>query len=158
VKLPGVYQPAGMWAGGYLDQTGVVVSPVEPLRCLIVDDSPVFLKAASRFLERGGFAVVGVASTIAEALQSVEALCPDVTLVDVYLGRESGFDLVEQLQRGGWCSRSAVILTSTHNPQDFAEMIETSSAVGFLPKLALSPSAIRDLLEAQERDPRPARR
>jgi hypothetical protein len=28
----------------------------------------------------------------------------------------------------------------------------------FLPKLALSPSAIRDLLEAQERDPRPARR
>jgi DNA-binding NarL/FixJ family response regulator len=123
-----------------------VVSSVEPLRCLIVDDSPVFLKAASRFLERDGVAVVGVASTIAEALRSVEALCPDVTLVDVYLGRESGFDLVEQLHRGGWCSRSAVILTSTHNPQDFAEMIETSSAVGFLPKLALSSSAIRELL------------
>jgi ActR/RegA family two-component response regulator len=147
-----------MWAGGYLDQTGVVVPPVEPLRCLIVDDSPVFLQAATRSLERDGFIVVGVASTIADALRSVEALCPDVALVDVHLGRESGFDLVEQLDRGGWCSRSAVILTSTHDPRDFAELIETSSAVGFLPKLALSPSAIRELLAADERDARPAQR
>lgn len=148
MRLPGAYQLAGMWAGEYLDQTEVVVSPVEPLRCLIVDDSPDFLAAAIRYLERDGFTVVGVASTIAEALRSVEALCPDVTLVDVYLGRESGFDLVEQLHRGGWCSRSGVILTSTHNPQDFADLIETSAAVGFLPKLALSPSAIRELLPA----------
>lgn len=147
-----------MWAGEYLDQTEVVVSPVEPLRCLVVDDSPDFLAAAIRYLERDGFTVVGVASTIAEALRSVEALCPDVTLVDVYLGRESGFDLVEQLHRGGWCSRSGVILTSTHNPQDFADLIETSAAVGFLPKLALSPSAIRELLPAEECDPRPNRR
>jgi DNA-binding NarL/FixJ family response regulator len=129
-------------------------------RCAVSSSTTaqISLWPVTRSLERDGFTVVGVASTIAEALRSVEALCPDVTLVDVYLGRESGFDLVEQLHRGGWCSRSGVILTSTHNAQDFADIIETSAAVGFLPKLALSPSAIRELLAAQERDPRPHRR
>ena len=40
-----------------------------------------------------------------------------------------------------------MILISTHAEQDFAEMIDASPAVGFLQKFALSPDAIRDLLE-----------
>jgi two-component system nitrate/nitrite response regulator NarL len=61
-----------------------------PLRCLIVDDSPQFLRVARALLEREGIAVVGVASTSAEALRRVEELAPDVTLLDVDLGGESG--------------------------------------------------------------------
>jgi response regulator of citrate/malate metabolism len=123
-----------------------MVSRSEPLRCLVVDDSPAFLETAIRVLKYDGFADIRTASTIAEALQCMEEYRPDVTLVDVYLGDESGFDLVEQLDRGGWCSRSAVILVSTHDAQDFADLVAASPAVGFLPKLQLSPSAIRNLL------------
>jgi response regulator of citrate/malate metabolism len=123
-----------------------MVSRSEPLRCLVVDDSPAFLETAIRMLKYDGFADIRTASTIAEALQCMEEYRPDVTLVDVYLGDESGFDLVEQLDRGGWCSRSAVILVSTHDAQDFADLVAASPAVGFLPKLQLSPSAIRNLL------------
>jgi CheY-like chemotaxis protein len=118
----------------------------EPLRCVIVDDSPDFLRAAARILERDGLAVVGVASTIADALKCVNELRPDVIMVDVYLGAESGFDLAARLDRSEFCSRSAVILTSTHEPQEFADLVAASPAVGFLPKLALSSDAIRDLL------------
>ena len=55
-------------------------------RCLIVDDNPGFLDAARGLLQREGVAVVGTASTSAEAAQRVEQLRPDVALVDIDLG------------------------------------------------------------------------
>jgi two-component system nitrate/nitrite response regulator NarL len=67
------------------------------LRCLIVDDSPRFLHAARGLLERQGIRVVGVASTGAEALQQATQLRPDITLLDINLGGESGFDLALRL-------------------------------------------------------------
>lgn len=115
------------------------------MRCLIVDDSANFRDAASSMLERAGIEVVGVASNGADALTRFRQLRPDVTLVDVDLGVESGFDLVVQL-----CAATtpapAVILISTHSEQDFLDMITASPAIGFLPKFALSPGAIRDLV------------
>jgi DNA-binding NarL/FixJ family response regulator len=125
------------------------------MRCLIVDDSAVFADAARGLLERQGITVVGVASTGAEALRCFEVLRPDVTLVDVDLGGESGFELAEQLHQAGSPAPSPVILISTHAAQDFAEMIETSPAVGFVSKSALTGSAIRELVR-QWRDGDPA--
>ena len=87
-----------------------------------------------------------MASTSAEALRLFEELRPDVTLVDINLGGESGFELAEQLHRVGWAIPSPVILISTHAAQDFADMIETSPAAGFLSKSALTGAAIRDLV------------
>jgi MFS family permease len=72
------------------------------------------------------------------------------TLVDVYLGAESGFELAEQLHRAGSPTPPPVILISSHSEKDFGKMIERSSAVGFLAKSALSQAAIRDLLDGRE--------
>ena len=115
------------------------------VRCLIVDDSANFRDAASNMLERAGFCVVGVASNSVDALTLYRELRPDVTLVDVDLGAESGFDLAVALQAADSPAPS-VILISTHSEQDFADMIAASPVLGFLPKFALSPGAIRDLL------------
>jgi CheY-like chemotaxis protein len=116
------------------------------VRCLIVDDSADFVEAARHLLEHGGIRVVGVASTSAEALRCFEEQRPDVTLVDVYLGRENGFELAEQLHRSGLRAPSPVILISTHAEQDFADMVAASPAVGFIAKFAITPGAIRDLV------------
>jgi CheY-like chemotaxis protein len=116
------------------------------MRCLVVDDSADFVAAARRLLEHGGITVVGVASTSAEALRCFEEQRPDVTLVDVNIGTDNGFELAEQLHRFGLSAPSPVILMSTHAEQDFADMIAASPAVGFLAKFALTPSAIRDLV------------
>jgi DNA-binding NarL/FixJ family response regulator len=115
------------------------------VRCLIVDDSANFRDAASSMLERAGISVVGVACNGAEALSQYRDLRPDVTLVDVDLGAESGFDVAVALDAAESPAPS-VILISTHSEQDFADMINSSPALGFLPKFALSPGAIRDLL------------
>jgi DNA-binding NarL/FixJ family response regulator len=129
------------------------------LRCLIVDDSPRFLDAARGLLERQGISVVGVASTSAEALACSAELRPDVTLVDIDLGGESGLELARRLHGGVGSGSGPVILISTHAEQDYAELIAASPAVGFLPKTALSAEAIRGLLAGRgdggDGDPRP---
>jgi DNA-binding NarL/FixJ family response regulator len=114
------------------------------LRCLIIDDSARFLDAARGLLERQGIAVVGVASNSAEALQRVEELRPDVTLLDIDLGGESGLELARRLH--GQADQAPVILISMHTEEDYAELIAATPAVGFLAKNALSGDAIRELL------------
>jgi DNA-binding NarL/FixJ family response regulator len=115
-------------------------------RCLIVDDSQRFLDAARGVLERQGITVVGVASTSAEALEQAARLRPDVTLVDINLGDESGLDLARQLCRRGHVTSSQLILVSAEAEQDYADLIAASPAAGFLSKTALSADAIRGLL------------
>jgi CheY-like chemotaxis protein len=115
------------------------------LSCLLVDDSTQFLEAASKLLERQGLAVVGVASTSAEALARVRELEPDVTIVDVDLNGESGFDLAWQLAATSDGSRSTV-LTSTRGESDLAELVAVTPVLGFISKLDLSAGAIGDLL------------
>ena len=126
-----------------------------PLRCLLVDDNEAFLEAASLLLEREGVIVVGVASTIAEALRQARALRPDVILVDIGLGTESGFDLARLLAGNGHGDLGAqgaqgvgadVILISTGAEADYAELIAESPAAGFLAKSELSARGISRIL------------
>jgi DNA-binding NarL/FixJ family response regulator len=124
------------------------------LRCFIVDDSPPFLDAARGLLEREGVVVVGVASTSSEAIKRVQELQPDVTLMDIDLGLESGFEVARQLHRAADRVPSPVIMISTHAEQDYADLIADSPAIGFLSKTALSGGAIRDLLRSAGGDER----
>ena len=117
------------------------------VRCLIVDDSSQFLAAARRWLERQGITVVGVASSAAQAVQRVAELQPDVVLVDIDLGVESGFEVARQLQETVGGNSFQVILISAYAEEDYAELIAASSAVGFLPKTTLSGQRIRELVD-----------
>ena len=93
--------------------------------------------------------MVGATSSSAEALLQVNETNPDVVLVDIVLGPESGFDLARRLTTGPETMRSAVILISTHGEEDFRDLIAASPAIGFLPKWKLSAKAIEDLLGDQ---------
>src|SRR5260370_42640254 len=104
-----------------------------PLRCLLVDDNEAFLEAASLLLEREGVMVVGVASSIAEALRQARALRPDLILVDIGLGNESGFDLARLLAQDGQ-GNAEVILISTGAEADYRGLIDESPAAGLLAK------------------------
>jgi DNA-binding NarL/FixJ family response regulator len=116
------------------------------LRCVIVDDSPAVLRAARELLDSQGLSVVGVAATGDEAILIVEALAPDVVLIDIDLGAESGFDLARRLAPALSGTRSCSILISTHDEADFANLIAARPALGFIAKSELSASAIRGLV------------
>jgi CheY-like chemotaxis protein len=117
------------------------------LRCLIVDDNADFIAAARNLLEGQGVAVVGVASTCAEALQRVQEVRPDVALIDIDLGEESGLDVAQRLAGAKGLEDLPLVLISTHAEMDFADVIASSPAVGFVSKSTLSASAIQEALD-----------
>lgn len=122
------------------------------LRVLMVDDNEGFLEAAKGLLEREGLNVVGVARTGTEALAQARLLRPDVSLVDIDLGAESGFDLARRIDLDEDV-RSHVILISTHAEEDFSDLIATSPALGFISKSRLSSDAIERILERRDAGP-----
>ena len=116
------------------------------IRCLIVDDNDHFRQVASDVLEREGIAVTGVASTSTEALRQVDELRPDVTLVDIALGEENGFDLAQQLTAAAITEQTTVILMSaSYDEEDVADMIAAGPAAAFLPKIDISGRVIREI-------------
>jgi DNA-binding NarL/FixJ family response regulator len=118
-----------------------ILRPVGP-RCLIVDDDARFCEVARTLLERDAIEVVGSAASAAEARSRVAELHPDVVLVDIDLGADSGFALARVLARE---DDARLILISTHSEADFADLIAASPAVGFIAKSELSARAIREL-------------
>lgn len=113
-----------------------------PLRCLLVDDSHAFLEAATVLLEREGVAVAGVAHNTAEALRQAHALRPDVVLVDIGLGDESGFDVARRLAQDCPVGHATVIMVSARSGSDYAELIAACPVAGFLAKSELSAAGI----------------
>ena len=114
-------------------------------RCLIVDDNAWFLRVGRELLERQGLPVVGVASTGAEALGQAERLSPDVVLVDISLGKESGLQVACRLTEV-LSEHATVILISTRSHEDVADLIADCPADAFLPKTELSAAAIRKIV------------
>ena len=115
------------------------------LRCLIVDDNADFLAAARALLEREGISVVGVATSGEDALERLDELRPDVALIDVDLGDETGFEVARRFaDRGDGAPR--VVLISTYAELDVADLVLASPAVGFVSKSQLSGQRIRDVL------------
>jgi DNA-binding NarL/FixJ family response regulator len=117
---------------------------------MIVDDNERFLAVARDRLMRDGLEVVGTATSQKEALQLVEELHPDVVLVDISLGAESGFEVTRRLVHDFPDLASRVVLISTRDQDDFADLIAASPAAGFLPKNLLSARAVCDLVGVRD--------
>ena len=118
------------------------------LRVLLVDDSEQFLQAAGASLGRNGMEIAGTAANSETALQQVDSVRPDVVLVDVGLGEESGFDLVLELVDAFPYLAKRVLLISTREQDDYGELVDASPAAGFILKSELSASSIHELLSA----------
>jgi CheY-like chemotaxis protein len=116
------------------------------LSLVIVDDSVEFLEAARSLLEREGVAVLGVAATGSDALERVGELRPQVALVDIDLGADSGFEVARRIAKE---APTSVILISTRAEDDWAELIAESPAVGFISKSELSAHAIQGLVDGR---------
>jgi DNA-binding NarL/FixJ family response regulator len=82
-----------------------------------------------------------------EAVRQAESLRPDVVLVDISLGEESGLDLAQRLVEDGFGPEATVVLISTRAEEDVADLVAVSPAAGFLPKAELSAAAIRRIVD-----------
>jgi DNA-binding NarL/FixJ family response regulator len=67
------------------------------LRLVLIEDHQALREGLELLLDREGCEVVGTAGTAGEGRELIERLDPDVALVDIRLGGESGIDLTRAL-------------------------------------------------------------
>ena len=69
------------------------------IRALIVDDEPIARKGIRRFLHaEHGVEIIGECSDGIEAVESIQALKPDLMLLDIQMPELDGFGVIEALQ------------------------------------------------------------
>jgi DNA-binding NarL/FixJ family response regulator len=102
-------------------------------RILLVDDHPVMRRGLSEtFGDIEGMAICGEAASAAEALELAESLRPDVALVDVSMGDDSGIELVKLLKEKYPNLKTLVL--SMHDEMLFAERAIRAGSLGYLNK------------------------
>jgi CheY-like chemotaxis protein len=116
-----------------------------PRSVLVVDDDAEFRDLATRILNSWGYAVIGEAGSVAEALAQAAKLRPDIVLVDVGLPDGDGFSLTERLVALPWAVR--VVLISSDADRTSVQAAQRAGADSFLAKDELSSDALRQLIE-----------
>lgn len=108
-------------------------APRDPIRLVVVDDHPIVRKGlVDLFGEAPGIAVCGQADTIAGATAVIAETRPDVAVVDLTLGTESGLDLVADLAKTA--PSVNVLVLSAHDEQLYAERALKAGALGYVMK------------------------
>jgi DNA-binding NarL/FixJ family response regulator len=78
-------------------RVGADTNVVVALRLVLIEDHQALREGLELLLDREGCEVVGTAGTAGEGRALIEQLEPDVSLVDIRLGEESGIDLTREL-------------------------------------------------------------
>jgi len=105
-----------------------------PLRVVLVDDHPMVLEGIKAMLARraGEIRIVGQASNSDEAFRVVGDLRPDVVVLDVRLGQDSGLDACHRLlARDSTCR---VVFLTVYDDEQYLFQALRAGAVGYLLK------------------------
>ncbi len=105
------------------------------MRLILVDDHPLVRKGLISVLSlEKDFEIVGEASNVREANYLLNKLKPDLALIDIRLGNESGLDIIEKYGNDSSCKY--IVLTSSATGEEFRRA-EEAGAQGFILKEAL---------------------
>lgn len=102
------------------------------LRVVLVDDHPAVRKGYRRALEKVGHDVVGEAADGRAALDMIDALTPDVVVMDVVMPRGDGYDATREIRKRHPAAR--ILVVSVFNDLVRARRFSKVGAMGFLSK------------------------
>nr|WP_035740899.1 response regulator transcription factor [Parafrankia elaeagni] len=109
---------------------------------VVVDDHPLWREALSRDLGEAGFAVVGTAGSVAQALRVLAATRPDVVVLDLGLPDGSGVDVIRGLLGSATSARpltgaavSVLVVSASGEQEDVLDAVK-AGASGYLLKSA----------------------
>jgi DNA-binding NarL/FixJ family response regulator len=113
------------------------------VRIVLIDDHPMVLKGIEQLLQlNADFEVVATCGTAAEGLQAVEALRPDVLLLDLKLPGEDGLSVLRKLDPAK--PPAVVVLTASQDEEDLIAAARLG-ARGIILK-AMAPRVLEDCI------------
>ncbi|WP_165071888.1 sigma-54-dependent transcriptional regulator [Paludisphaera rhizosphaerae] len=112
------------------------------MNILVIDDETILRRTIRTVLESQGHAVEE-AATGAQAVDRARAARPDLALLDLRLGRESGLDVLVDLERAA--PGLAVVVITAYASIDTAVEAMRRGAVDYLPK-PFTPRELADLI------------
>lgn len=128
-----------MDTGGIRD----LVTEMESIRVLVVDDHPVVRRGLHSMLDgESGISVVGMASSGKEGLQLAGKLNPDVVLLDLRMSDMGGVEVIHAL-RAARRECKVLVLTNYQFDEDIFNAIE-AGALGYL----LKSTPLEEVIEA----------
>jgi DNA-binding NarL/FixJ family response regulator len=113
---------------------------------VLADDNLRFLEAARRFLATQPVEVVGAARTGVETLRLLEALAPDLLLLDLEMPELDGLAVLRLVKARPGAPR--VIVVTLHDDEPYRVAAAAAGADGFVAKRAFTTALgplIRDL-------------
>jgi DNA-binding NarL/FixJ family response regulator len=118
------------------------------MRLVLIEDHQALREGLELLLGREGCEVVGAAGTAGEGLELILRLDPDVSLIDIRLGDESGIDLTRQLLETD-ADRRVVLYTGSSDVELLVSGLD-SGARGYALKEG-TPSELTGALETVAR-------
>ena len=106
-----------------------------PLRkkVLIVDDHPIVRRGLAELInQETDLMVCGEVGTVAEAMNAVPQLTPDIAMVDISLGGGSGLELTKNLHQ--LYPKLPILVLSMHDETLYAERALRAGALGYVMK------------------------
>ena len=101
-------------------------------RVLLADDHQMLRQAVRRALEEAGLNVIAEAADGGEAVELVQALSPDVVLMDVSMPVLDGIEATRRISATG--SRAQILILTMHDEDALRARAIRAGAAGFLTK------------------------
>jgi len=115
-----------------------------PIRVLVIDRSSLMLHGLRRFFpENCHINVIGMANSRAEALQAIHAEQPDLVLLEVQVGQDSGIELCRIIRDSH--PQIKVLFFTTQDDKDILRSAIVAGAHGYLLKSATAESIARSI-------------
>lgn len=111
------------------------------IKVLLIDDHPIVMEGLKNLLSRQeDVTVTGCFDTGKAGLQAIEALAPDIVLLDINLPDINGIDLCQQVRKYDRDVR--IIALSVHNERPVIKNVLNSGANGYVLKNAVGDEII----------------
>jgi DNA-binding NarL/FixJ family response regulator len=113
-------------------------------RILVVDDHPIVRRGLRELVaDETDLEICGEAEDVTQALQQIDATCPDVVIVDLTLKSGHGLELIQEIKARGELTK--MLVSSMHDESLFAERALRAGAAGYISKQE-SPEKIIDAM------------
>lgn len=109
------------------------VDPALPKRILLIDDSEITLQMEKAVLEQRGYQVEAT-TTLVEFERLLKDFKPDLILTDIHMPEARGTDICRTLKNEYQTQDIPIVLFSSLNDDELADLAQQVGADGFLSK------------------------